>query len=631
MKEKGVNHYETLFEGVERRRKVSIVRKGFELTDELKLGVKEGLIKIKDSRIEYSAQRKSYDLTDPKEQVRARTYVTLTTSYKYPPHRMALDVEPSEELGFAHHAADIVVYEDDKLEVPFLTVEVRGTSKSSEIEAAKFEGLEKAGVLEARFLLLVCGEVELAYDLDKYSSPGTLDSCKITAIPMSYAKVVEYPYKKGAEARFELSVPTLSELTVKFQQCYDVIHGTSAKEPVWILDELSKLIFTKIYDESFTTIKNPYQFQVGSYENSCTIARRIRGIYTAAQAKEPSIFFKREMETSDDIIFQIVEILQGISLLRTDPDVKGGAFETLLSKGLKGEGGKFFTPREIVDFMVKMIDPTERELIMDPACGSGGFLIHSMDFVRDKVKQKHKDDVDLTRGIDHCFRRFNVSGIEENDHMVNVAIMNMVLHGDGRSNIECHDALDDYNNFDQRRAIEPNRYHVVFLNPPLGTLENRRERLRNFALGSQIEKGDGQWREILFIERCLDLLRPAGRMAIILPDPILGDPSFQYIRAFIDRKAKILAVVSLPPHAFTPYGGNVKVSVLFLQKKDREDRELGEYSIFTAQVDHIGYDAQGKPDENDLYKIVEDYKEFRQSEAAQMSEGILYPEVYPEV
>lgn len=595
---------------------MSCVGKVFELTGELKLGVKEGLIKIRDSQIVYLAQRKSYTLTNPKEPVRARTYVTLATSYKYPPNRMALDVEPSEGLGSALNPADIVVYEDDNLKVPFLTVEVGATSENSEVEIAKSEGFEKAGVLGTRFLLLVCGELEIAYDLDKYSPQEPLENCRISAIPTSYAKVVEYKYKKGGEARFELRVPTLAELTVKFQQCYDAVQETGVRDPMWVLDEMSKLMFTKMYDERFTTIKNPYQFQVGSYENSCTIARRVRGIYTNARDEEPSIFFRREMDSSDDIIFKIVEILQDISLNRTDSNVKGKAFENLLGNVLKGEAGKFFTPREIIDFMIELIDPNERELIMDPACGSGGFLINSADFIREKVEKKHRDDVDLTRSIDSCFRRFNISGIEENGHMVNVAIMNMVMHGDGRANIECNDALEDYKIFDQRKGIEPNKYDVVLLNPPLGTLENRREILRNYELGSRIEKREAQWREILFIEKCLDLLKPAGRLAIILPDPILTDPSFQYVRAYIDEKAKVLAVISLPPHTFIPFGSNVKVSILLLQKKKREGMELGEYQIFTAHADHIGYDAFGKSDQNDLPKLVEDYKKFMETEAA---------------
>jgi type I restriction enzyme M protein len=185
-------------------------------------------------------------------------------------------------------------------------------------------------------------------------------------------------------------------------------------------------------------------------------------------------------------------------------------------------------------------------------------------------------------------------------------MMDMVIHDDGHSNIESHDALDAYNHFDLRKDIKPEKYSLVLTNPPFGAVVKDERILNDFELG---RGKDRQRTEVLFIERCLALLKPGGRLGIVLPDGILTNTSLQYVRDFILKKAKILAIVSLPQTAFIPAGSGVKASLLFLRKKDNE-KENREYHIFMAIVEHIGYDATGRPDENDFPQILADYRKY---------------------
>ena len=582
-----------------------------EVKDKLiKRGIEKGLIRIQDDRISYIIQGKTYDFTDPEEPIRARTYCNLVFNFEYSANR--IDFEVVAPARVPPYPADIVVYREDETTRVYAVVETKATSRRSDIDEAKREGLGNANLLRAQFLLVVCGEFEATYDLKEHPPLIALDKYRIPVIPKRYGKVPKYRYTKGAGAFFDLRKANLNELMNRFQMCHDAIWEGGKRDPAVAFDEMSKLMFTKIYDEELTKTEEPYGFQIGTYEDERIIGSRLRKIYKDVQEVEPEVF-EKPIEASDHIIFEVVKNLQDISLIKTDLDAKGKAFERFLGKVFRGEFGQFFTDRRIVNFMVRMLDPTEKDLVMDPACGSGGFLLYSINLVREKLKENYKGFPDTIRRLDWRFSHDHVFGIEINDRIARVAMMDMVIHDDGHTNIECNDALTDYRNFDPRRDIKPNKYIVILTNPPFGAVEKRQEILNQFELGSKIKKRNAQRKEILFIERCLDLLRaPAGKMGIILPDGVLTNVVLQYVRDFIDRKAKILAVISLPSHAFLPFGSGVKASLLFLQKKEREGEDIGDYRIFMAHADHIGYDATGRPDKNELPEILKEYQRFSQ-------------------
>ena len=253
--------------------------------------------------------------------------------------------------------------------------------------------------------------------------------------------------------------------------------------------------------------------------------------------------------------------------------------------------------------------PDEKDTIIDPSCGSGGFLLYSLKFVRNRIKERHKGDQRTINRIDWDFAHKRIFGIEVNDRISRVAMMDMVIHDDGHTNIETHDALDDFKHFDKRKGIEPGKFSLILTNPPFGALVKDENILHSFELGKGRER---QRTEVLFIERCLELLKIGGRMGIVLPDGILTNTSLSYVRDFIKKNSKILAVVSLPPTTFIPAGSGVKTSLLFLEKVGEPSQTS--YPIFMANVEHVGYDSTGKPDTEDFTEILSKYDEFKKGE-----------------
>jgi len=565
-------------------------------------GIKKGIIKIKEDKIIYP-NGKSYNFKDPEEKVRAKVFIELVEKYKYPEKK--LDTEVTGPRREPKLPADIVVYEDDGKEIAFIVVETKAESTKNDIDEAKREGLGNVNLLNSKYLLVVCASERMTYNLEKHpSTVDKLEKYRVADIPVKYGKEPKFRFKRGDKDN-KLRKVTFIELTNKFQLCHDEIWEGGKRDPAVAFDEISKLLITKLYDERFTPAGEYYKFQIGTFEEPKDIVKRIREIYGTVQKKNSEVF-KAKLGLPDVMIFRIVEHLQDISLRTTDLDAKGRAFENFLGKLFRGEYGQYFTPRQIVEFMVEVIDPNEDDYLIDPACGSGGFLLYSMKHILDKVTEKYKEDKETIDRLNWDFSHKQIFGIEINDRIARVAMMDMVIHEDGHSNIECNNALINYKNFDPAKKIKTNKYDIGLTNPPFGAVINDKEILRNFELGKDKK---AQRTEILFIERCLDLLKSGGKMGIVLPDGILSNSSLQYVRDFINKNAKILAVISLPQLAFVSSGAGVKASLLFLQKK-KEGEEATNYPMFMAIAEHIGYDTTGRPDSNDLPKILEEWERF---------------------
>jgi type I restriction enzyme M protein len=418
----------------------------------------------------------------------------------------------------------------------------------------------------------------------------------------SLAQWFRIPLAKGTER--DLRKASFAELLKKFQKCHDEIWEGGKLDPATAFDEFSKLLMTKIYDERFTPMRGEYRFQVRIGEKQEDLALKVKQCYEQVREKNSGVF-RVDIKLSDEIIYEVVRILQDISLRSTDLDIKGRAFEKFLSKVFRGEYGQYFTPRNIVKFMVEVLNPDEHDIIIDPACGSGGFLLHSLMHVSDNVLGRYKDDKDTIDRIIWDFAHNQIFGIEINDRIARISMMDMVIHEDGHSNIECYNALASYEEFDKRRDIRPDKYSILLTNPPFGAIIKGKKLLSQFELG----KGrDAQKSEILFIERSLDLLKPGGKLGIVIPDSILTNSSLQYVRSYVLGKARIIAVVSLPQHTFVLSGAGVRPSLLFLEKSNHPETE--EYRIFMSIVKHIGYDSRGKEDTNELPDVMGDWEEY---------------------
>jgi len=249
-----------------------------------------------------------------------------------------------------------------------------------------------------------------------------------------------------------------------------------------------------------------------------------------------------------------------------------------------------------------------------------------MDRVRKNAEVDYAGD---KRAIDEIYWYFpiqNIFGIEINDRIARIAMMDMVIHEDGHTNIENNDSLADPEIFNPKRDIRLGKYTFLLTNPPFGAKVTDEEVLKQYELGSRQKKRKSQRSEILFVERCLDFLRPGGRMGIVLPDGILTNSSLQYVRDFIERKTRILAVISMPQIAFVPVGAGVKASLLFLQKKRFDGEEIGNYPIFMSIADHIGYDATSRPDKNELPEILTEYQDFLKGKGEFNPAFVIYKE-----
>ncbi len=579
----------------------------------LKDGERKGYFRVLNdgAKIEYLPSGHKENLNDPEEKVRAEYYFDLLEKYHYPAKRVELETEmPARVPRFF---ADIVIYEDDAKKKPYIVVECKKDGISdAEFEQATKQAIGNARVLHAPFAICVAGNTRRAMETAEWNDKEP-EKATITDIPISYGKIEEYRFKKG-DPDWDLKTLDKSELKRALEKSHNTLWAGGKRNPTVAFDELCKIIFVKIRDEKRGRKTGEYyDFQIKTHEKAESVYKRLDAIYQEAKQKDPEVF-KESLKIDPEELYTVVGHLQSVSLNKTDLDTKGVAFEQFMEDFFKGKSGQYFTPREIVSFAVKMMDIKNDDLVLDPACGSGGFLLHALDEVRNQAEEYYEGDDAEKYRFWHDFAQNNLFGIEINDSIARVAKMNMIIHDDGHTNVIGFDALEDVGKMTEKnRGFEKNRFDVIVTNPPFGANVKRSEHpyLEKFALGQNGKKSrDNQKTEILFIERCIDFLKPGtGQMAIVLPDGILTNSSLQYVRDFIMERAQILAVVSLPQIAFMHYGAGVKSSLVFIRRKS-ENEKLGKYKIFMAIAERVGYDATGRKDKNDLPEIYKEYKKF---------------------
>lgn len=558
---------------------------------------------------------KVYPLNKSEESVRTTFYTELIYKYKYEPKKIGIEVEVPRRTPADR--ADIVIYEDDEGKKPYIVAECKRDGISEpEIKQAIEQTFGNANSLRGRYAILVAGSVRVAFDVAGYP-PNERERNIISDIPIRYGTIPKFTYKKGAaELSFatgerDLRKPNRQELLNKFQQCHDIIWEGGRRNPAEAFDEMSKIMFCKIWDERWITKNEEYYcFQIGTHETKKEVAGRVREIYRKAQELEPGVFID-PIKAADSIVYSVVQILQEISLAKADLDVKGEAFEHFLGRIFKGEMGQYFTSREIVRFMVSLLEPNQFDYVIDPACGSGGFLLQVLEQMRERLKNELGPEDARDRWRD--FALSQVWGIEINSQLARVAMMNMILHEDGHTNIENGDALDNPETWvkEEIRNDFGKKFSLLLTNPPFGSNIKWEEKnyLKRYKLGREKKR---QKAEVLFVERSLELIKPGGRLGIVLPDGILANYSLQPVRDFVTREAQILGIVSLPEGAFTYYGSGVKASLVFLRKKKEGEKLMDNYPIFMARAEHIGYDATGRSDKTEFPEILKSWKRFKE-------------------
>jgi len=580
----------------------------------IKKGVEQGILKLSDdsSRITYFCKRDySTSFKNLEEKVRASYFVELVLDKKYPKEN--IDIEVKVERRMPDDRADIVVYNEDGKE--YLVVECKKDGISdAEFKQAIEQAFGNANSKRAKYAIVVAGTTRTAFDVAGFKQRER-EKNVIADIPERYGKAPKYKFIKGDSTR-DLKVVSRDDLIRVLDKAHDTVWQGGKLAPTAAFDEISKLLFCKLQEEKERTVtkrRESYKFQIGTHETSEEVFKRVDKIYQYAKQKDAEVF-REDIKLNPKVVYGVVEHLQSINFNKTDLDTKGVAFERFMEDFFKGKMGQFFTPREIIRFAVKMLKPEEDKLVLDPACGSGGFLLNAMDYVRELADKEYPDNPEEHFRMWHDFAKDKLFGIEINDQIARVCKMNMIIHDDGHTNVISTDSLQNVDGItDIHKSFKKNYFDIILTNPPFGATVKKAEKEKGYL--DRYKLGDGrqnQKTEILFIERCLDFLKPGtGRMAIILPDGILTNSGLQYVRDFLMEKSQILAVVSLPQTAFSHFGAGVKSSLIFARKKTGNEK-LGKYPIFMAIAEHIGYDATGRKDPiNDFEKIYEEYQKFR--------------------
>jgi type I restriction enzyme M protein len=576
-------------------------------------------------RITYMAAQRTEAYDDPEELVRAEYWAELIYRYGYDADCIGVEVIVPDRTP--HDAADIVVFTDKERKTPFAVIECKRDGISDpEFEQAveQVVGNGTWGKLRASYVGVVAGMTRRF--LDVTGTWGILEREKniIADLPAQYGKPQEWKYRK--DGTLDIKPVSREALIQAIRKSHQTLWAGGKLAPPTAFGELCKLIFVKISDEQRPRkTGEPYDFQIKTHEPAQKLSERVRLLYKKEQERDPEVFTDT-IKIGDSEIRQIVSHLEGINLTATDLDVKGVAFEQFMDGFFKGDFGQYFTPRPLIEFAVKMIEPKNDDLVLDPACGSGGFLLYAMNAIRQEATEYYKPSTPEHFKHWHDFAQRRIFGIEINDEICRVAKMNMIIHDDGHSNVVGADALRHITDLTRLNPqLKKGAFHLVLTNPPFGaTVDSASHRyVGTYELGQTKPTRAGkrgvrktQKSEVLFIERVWDFLAENGRAAIILPDGILANDQTAYIREFILERFEVLAVVSLPALAFSHYGAGVKASLVFLRKRAAEEHPDDDEVTFMAAPDKIGYDATGRETVSELDDIVAEYRAFRKQPSA---------------
>lgn len=374
-----------------------------------------------------------------------------------------------------------------------------------------------------------------------------------------------------------------------------------------IAQQIINIIFCKIYDERFTKMDEDVTFRVGVNEDSQTVSDRIRNLFAKVRSKYNEVIeVADEIKLDDTSIKYVVGELQSYCLIDTERDVVADAFEVFIQYALKGGQGQFFTPRNVVKLMVELVKPQPNEIVIDPACGSGGFLVESMRYMWRILEKQAKDygwsEIALEEEKKSCAIKY-IKGIEKDSFLAKVTKAYMAILGDGKGGIFCEDALLKPSEWKiaTQQSIGLGHFDVLLANPPFGKdiKVTGDDKLKQYELAYKWKTEDGKFVktnvlkkeeaiQIIYIERCLSLLSNGGRMGLIIPETYFHAPSTKYILQFLLKGNNVMWLVDLPHNTFRPHN-NAKCVVIVLQK-GRPQQDM----INMAVAEQMGHDHQGK-------------------------------------
>ena len=535
----------------------------------------------------------------PEERIRQDFARTLVDVYGY--DLKDLDVEFQIKMGRAKKKADIVIFQHGKEHLQeniiIIIEDVKASDKKDGVDQLKSYC---SASIKCKFGIWV-GNEKIVYKINE---------------DKEFLSVPDIPRFGDSE----IPIPTRNDLkpAVNLKQTFKRIHNyiyvNQGLHKDGAFEELQKLIFCKVYDEQFS---HSLKFYILPDETDTEFRERIETLFEHVKDKYQYIFKQHEkISLYDNVLKYIVSELHNYSFLNTTIDIKGEAYEEIIGSNLRGNRGEFFTPRNVsfavTEMMLSLFDEDKLTSpggikILDPALGTGGFLISSISVIKSLLENRGFDRAQLRDNLKDIASQ-NLYGIDINPFLVKVAQMNMVMHGDGSSNVYHANSLENPKKWkvDAQKALKFGTFDIVLTNPPFGA----NIKIDDSDILDQYEitnKGAENKRtaippEQLFIERCLDFLKPGGYLGIVLPDSILSNPGLTWLREYIFEETYIIASIDLPVETFQPYTGT-QTSVLLLKKKHDYEKRIKEYyDIFMALPEFVGHNRRGEP----LYKQTPD-------------------------
>ena len=608
----------------------------------------------------WSPVRQKWLFETPEERVRQEFLCVLEDEYGYAAEQIG-EEEDMTGRGSAQARADHVVWRSaqDKSDrkPPLLVMEYK--SDNITISTADYvQGEMYARLSEAPFFVTHNHRETRFWRVRKDRMPGYLE--EIESIPHAGASL------KDIEALLKrLKVFKEDEFADLLHRCHSVIRNRDHLDPAAAFDEIAKLLFIKTGVERKlregkareNLFSLDYLSKLPFDDPIASLFEQTKTTYRGDRIFAPEDKLNLKTATAETIVKE----LERYNLSDTSEDVKGIAFERFLGRTFRGEIGQFFTPRPVVEFIIRMLDPAEGQVVCDPASGSGGFLIRFFEVVRQQIyadvdrqyeafkselagrkgmteavrakmlREKFSEmqaELDQTREGSRMWKLANrcIYGTDANERMARTSKMNMIMHGDG------HGGVHHHNGFLNVNGIFEGRFDTILTNPPFGAnveptdlvrlseveidedIEREYRRrygaeykaaraalaarvgqpiAKAFALPKNAQGKLGKVKtEVLFIERCLDLLNPGGRLGIVLPEGVFNNPSLAYVREHVENRARLLAVVSLPQETFVSSGASVKCSLLFVRKFTTEEQArydaLGATALAELGVKHQG-------------------------------------------
>lgn len=631
----------------------------------------------------------SWHIETPEEKVRQEYIKILVENYSYSLDQMAQELKvTNSQRGQGKARADIVVWKSkadkDASKAAFIVVECKAENVRIR-EEDYYQGYNYASWAGASFFVTTNEKETKYFNVDKDYLPKEL--VEVVAIPTAEESLVD---KKVKEILGKTKTFTREDFTKMLRTCHNIIRNNDKLSPEAAFDEISKILFMKIRYErdksgsEVFTLKKFKQLEA-DYEQYTRPTLKRQGIDlpymqilfidTKDKFKEDHLFDENDsIKIRQNSFEQILEKLQVYNLSDTQDDVKGIAFEQFLGTTFRGELGQFFTPRTIVDFMTHVLDPKEGEIICDPTCGSGGFLIKAFEYIREQIEEDikaekarlraeiegdHYDELSekkqlaisehieemqtaLNRELDtqvegsrmYHLSRDCIYGTDANPRMARTSKMNMIMHGDGHGGVHHHDGLLNVN------GIFEERFDVILTNPPFGSRIDKSQkiteadRFTDEVLIAKYREKYGEaydealkqvndhigktllslydtgsmsgLTEVLFMERCLRLLKKGGRMGMVLPEGVLNTSNLQKVRDYFEGRAKIILICSIPQDVFIAAGATVKPSLVFFKRfTEEEERQYAEckrkaylecYEQYKVEADKLLADHQALVD-----------------------------------